>query len=58
MNTWRPEGWNNSYRNAFELQGRVDTELEYYGKCFEAGADAMLGFTDKLCYIKPVDTLR
>ena len=42
MNTWRPEGWNNSYRNAFELQGRVDTELEYYGKCFEDGADAIL----------------
>ena len=42
MKHWRPEGWNNSYRNAFELQGRVDTELEYYGKCFEAGADAML----------------
>ena len=42
MNTWRPEGWNNSYRNAFELQGRVDTELEYYGKCFEDGDDAIL----------------
>ena len=42
MKHWRPEGWNNSYRNAFELQGRVDTELAYYGKCFEAGADAML----------------
>ena len=42
MKHWRPEGWNNSYRNAFELQGRVDTELEYYGKCFEDGADAIL----------------
>ena len=42
MNTWRPEGWKNAYRKAFEVQGRIDKELEYYGKCFEAGAAAML----------------